>query len=143
MGKTIKKTPLIALENNLWYLLVSFPQELQNSSYNLSLVLSQWHYFSLFIGYVMIENKLFLFSSFREKLPSISCNHYKRISPKQQYTSTKILQECSPDFNISDHFQHPHKYTHIYTHLFPNTLMIKDKRFFCAKTVVQIFYHCF
>ena len=124
---------LIALENNLWYLLVSLTQEIQNSSYNLSLVLSQWHYFSLCIDYVVIENKLFLFSSFREKLPSISSNQYKRISPKQQYTSTKILQECSPDFSISDHFQHSHKHTHIYTHLFPNTLMIKDKRFFVQK----------
>ena len=50
MGKAIVETPLLALGNNSRYLLVSVSKEIQNFSYNVSMVvLSQWHIFSLFI----------------------------------------------------------------------------------------------
>ena len=50
MRLTIVKTPLLDLVNDLGYLLVSVPQEIQNLSYDFSLVLSQWHIFFLFIA---------------------------------------------------------------------------------------------
>ena len=41
MGKTIVETRLLALGNDVLYLLVSLPQEIQNLIYKFSLVLSQ------------------------------------------------------------------------------------------------------
>ena len=40
------KTPLLALENDLGYLLVSLLEEIQGLFNNFSLVLIQWHIFS-------------------------------------------------------------------------------------------------
>ena len=39
IGYAILKTPLLALENDFWYVLVSLPQEIQDLSCNFSLVL--------------------------------------------------------------------------------------------------------
>ena len=42
MGKALMKTSLLALGNDLWYLYVFLPQEIQELSYNFWLVLIQW-----------------------------------------------------------------------------------------------------
>ena len=50
MRQTIVKTTLLALGNNLWYLSVSLPQEIQDLSDKFSLILVQWHDLFQFIG---------------------------------------------------------------------------------------------
>ena len=120
---TIVKISLLSLENYLWYLLVSFPQEMDGLSYNFSLVWHIFFSFFYFIVSVMSQKKLFFvlncrgnsFSYVKENFPQ---SNLIIIRECPQNNITHILRyfnsKFSPDSIYLDPL-HPTPSTHIHT----------------------------